>query len=529
MRTTGERGQAGAAQRTGGVREVGARSEVARDNGSRAGSGLLADRRLRLVLIGCLLVGGLLLRLPGIDEPSIEQRETQSGLLARRWYLGAGADLPPWKQRVLAEVRRSVRPIEPPILDYLSALEFRLGGENFWFPRLLSSLAWVLGGIFLYLIATRLTTPDGAVIALALYLAWPFAVWLSRHFMPDALMVFCLLAAVLAVVRHWEVPSRQRFLVAAAVSSLATLIKPGVAFAYLVAVFAALAVSRRGLRALPRWGGQLAGFAALAALPALAYYVAGTRLADFIKSSADTARLTPSKVATAPFWEGWWDAVSYLLRYPQPQELLAVLPLAAALGGFALVRSGPPRALLGGLGLGYLAFAWTFATYASANTYYSLPLIPILALAIGVLGGATAERLRRLSPRAPYALTALVAAVLGIAAYKSHAVMRLPIPPTAIPDYRRIGELTGHTTRAIVVDNELRHPAMYWGWIGARTWDLADDLPPASIEPERADYLVVVGVGQLESSPGLRRFARGLPVVASTPRYAIFDLRGRNR
>ena len=332
-------------------------------------------------------------RLPGIDERSIEQRETQSGLLARRWYLGTGADLPPWKQRVLAEVRRSVRPIEPPILDYLSALQFRLGGENFWFPRLLSSLAWVLGGIFLYLIATRLTTPDGAVIALALYLAWPFAVWLGRHFMPDALMVFCLLAAVLAVVRHWELPSRQRFLVAAAVSSLATLIKPGVAFAYLVAVFAALAVSRRGLRALPRWGGQLAGFAALAALPALAYYVAGTRLADFIDSSADTARLTP----------GWWDAVSYLLRYPQPQELLAVLPLAAALGGFALVRSGPRRALLGGLGLGYLAFAWTFATYTSANPYYSLPLIPILALAIGVLGGATAERLRRLSTRAPYA------------------------------------------------------------------------------------------------------------------------------
>jgi 4-amino-4-deoxy-L-arabinose transferase-like glycosyltransferase len=419
-----------------------------------------------------------------------------------------------------------VRPIEPPILDYLSMLEFRVTGENFWFPRLLSSLCWVIGGVFLYRIAVRLMAPGGAVVALALYLTWPFGAWFSRHFMPDSLMILWLLAAVLAVIRYFERPSRPRFAAAAGVAAVATLIKPGVAFVYLVAVFGAVAVAAGGRHALRRWGPAFVLFSGIAALPAVVYYVIGTKVADFIWFGASTARLTPENVLRASFWNGWWDAVSYLLRYPQTQELLALAPLVAAAAGIAVAGRGLPRAVLIGLSLGYLAFAVTFAGYVSANPYYSLPLIPLLALCIGTLVSAVAAPLRRVAPGVAYVLFACVAAVVGVAAYKSYAVMRVPIPATAIPDYRRIGELTHHTTKAIVVDNELRTPSMYWGWIGAEAWDLAEDEPPPSIHPERADFLVVVGLWQLDTSSGLRRFVRGLPIVGSTSRYAVYDLRG---
>src|SRR6266851_9349085 len=116
-------------------------------------------RRSHLLLVGALLAGALVLRLEGIREPSVDQRETEGALLARQWSLGEGAGLPAWKQRVLRDVRQQVKPIEPPILDYLTATEFRLAGsENFWFPRLVSALLWVFaGGTFLYLIALRVT------------------------------------------------------------------------------------------------------------------------------------------------------------------------------------------------------------------------------------------------------------------------------------------------------------------------------------------------------------------------------------
>jgi hypothetical protein len=476
-------------------------------------------RHSEVIVVAVLLIGGFLLRLPGITTPSIEQRETEGALLAREFSLGSGAGLPEWKQHVLHELRDSVKPIEPPILDYATSLEWRITGENFWFPRLVSSFFWVLGGLFLYLIAVTLMSRGSAAIALALYLCWPYAVWLSRHFMPDALLVCTLLAAALAVIRYWERPSRGRFLAAAAAASLATLIKPGVAFLYLVALFAALAVYHRELRAvLVR--GRLLLFALITSAAALAYYVYGTYLTDFIWSGADTRRVTPDLVAHADFWRGWWQMVSYLLRFPLQKVDLALVPLAVGLLGLILAR-GIARAVLLGLSIGYIAFALTFANYTDTHPYYSLPLIPILSLSIGVVAGAVLGKLGKIGRIGVYALAVVV--VAG-AAYKSHAALTERQTAQTIADYRRLGEITGHTTRAIIVSGELRTPALYWGWMMGDEWDLGDNPTPP--DPATHDFLVVEGLDEFESTPAAVEFARNLPVVARTSRYAVFDLRG---
>jgi hypothetical protein len=96
----------------------------------------------------------------------------------------------------------------------------------------------------------------------------------------------------------------------------------------------------------------------------------------------------------------------------------------------------------------------------------------------------------------------------------------------AIADYRRIGELTRHTTRAIAVDERLGTPLMYWGWVVAQNWELDyNDSLPSWVDPRSAEYLVVIGNENLESHRGLAAFARGRPVVGRTERYTVFDLR----
>ena len=187
---------------------------------------------------------------------------------------------------------------------------------------------------------------------------------------------------------------------------------------------------------------------------------------------------------------------------------------------------GLPRAVLGGLGLGYLAFALTVANYTSSNPYYSLPLIPILSLSIGVLAGFTLRKLRVVGPRAALPLSAGIVLLVATAAYKSHSILAVMAPQGAIEDYVRIGERTNHTTRAIVVDNELSTPVMYWGWLVGRSWEFPDDHLPPHLAAQRWDYLIVVGEDYLETSRGLREFTNAVPVVAKTDRYAIFDLRG---
>ena len=65
-------------------------------------------------------------------------------------------------------------------------------------------------------------------------------------------------------------------------------------------------------------------------------------------------------------------------------------------------------------------------------------------------------------------MLAVVAGAVAVGAQKSHALITTPAELERIADYERIGELTSHTTRAIVVDGRLAHPIMYWGWIVGR-------------------------------------------------------------
>lgn len=492
----------------------------------------MTGRRL-LLLLGCLLAAALLLRVDGLTTPSLSTRELHNALLAREYYFGSGAGLPPWKQHVLNDLRGSVQPVEPPVLDHLAAWGFRLlGGEHLWFPRLVSALLWVIGGIFLYLIALRITSREGALVALALYLFWPYGVLISRLYIPDPMMVALLLAGALAVITYWERPSPRRLAAASGVAALATAAKPGIALVFLAALFAALAVSQRSLwRALKR--GTLPLFISLAAAPTAAYWVYGTYVHTFLASEGDTAhRIEPHLITTGWFWRGWWQQLSIMLPFPQPQRALALIPLGAGLAGLIVVRTRPARAILAGLVLGYVAYALAVAGYTATNAYYALPLIPILALAIGALAGFLVQRSGGAGPRARQAALVLVLLVAAIGVYKSRPAA---VDRTVIADYQRIGEITGHTTNAVIVDERLRTPAMYYGWIVGHYWYQPtpdQDLPasgdpfPGWIDPARAAYLVVVDVAELRTEHRLRAITSNLPVVARTDRYAVFDVRG---
>jgi 4-amino-4-deoxy-L-arabinose transferase-like glycosyltransferase len=479
-----------------------------------------------------MLGAALLLRIDGITKPSLSARELHNALLAREYYLGSGAGLPAWKQHVLQELHVSVKPVEPPLLDHLAAWGYHLAeGEELWIPRLVSVLLWVLASIFVYLIASRITRPEGALIAAALYLFWPYGVLMSRFYMPDPTMVAFLLAGALAVIRYWEGPSGRRFLVAAGVAAAATFVKPGVALVFLAALFGVLAISQRARARMI--AGRLLGFIAVAAAPTAGYFVYGSYIRHFLAAEGNASeRVQPHLLTTGWFWRGWWEMISIVLPYPQTQRELALIPLAAALAGLIVGGPKPARAIITGLALGYLVYALAFAGYTASHPYYALPLIPILALAIGALVGYLLERLAGARPRALQVAVALVVLIAAVGMYKG----RPAVPDrAAIADYRRIGALTGHTTGAVIVDERLRAPAMYWGWIVGHYWyppTPAQDLPatgnpfPSRIDAPQATYVIVVGPGELRTERRLRSLTRDLPVVASTGRYVVFDARG---
>lgn len=489
--------------------------------------------RPRVFLIAILFAGALLVRLDGISEPSVQSRELQNALLARQYYLGDGEGLPQWKQHVLRELHDLVRPIEPPILDVMAGSTFRLiGAERLWIPRLWSSLLWLLGGFFLYLVATRVTRPEGALFTLALYLFWPYPAFISRLYQPDALMIALLLGAVLAIIRYWEHSSRSRLAVAMTVSASAVLVKPGIAFVFILGLFVAIAASR-GVLVETIVGGRLPLFVALTLVPTGLYYVYSVHANYFLAGQSD-GWIDPTKWWTTWFWDGWWQSVSHVLVSPQPQTYLAVVPLALGLAGIVVSR-GIARAILLGLFIPYIAFALALTVPIASHPYYSLPLVPTLALSIGAVVSFVAERLEHRARAARTAIVALGALVALVAAYKDHFVLTHQTPPHLIADYRRVGEVTGHTTRAIYVDLRNRSPITYWAWIDGRYWyppTPAQDLPasgnpfPERIDAAKSEFLIVMEMSELKTEKRLRALTQELPVVKRTARYAIFDLRG---
>ena len=227
--------------------------------------------------------------------------------------------------------------------------------------------------------------------------------------------------------------------------------------------------------------------------------------------------------------------ISSALPFPEQQRALAFVPLAAGVAGIVVARRGIVRAVLVGLSLGYVVFGLVFTLHISTHSYYSLPLVAILSLGIATLAGFLLDRS---SAVVRVVLVGVFAVALGGVVYKDSRVLVGENPRQAIADYRRIGELTHHTTRALVIDQYLISPICYWGWMVGRYWyepSPAVDLGPASDRSRlrvpagegRFDYLVVMQVRELLSEPRLRQFTISLPVVARTPRYAIFDLRGR--
>ena len=323
---------------------------------------------LRLVVLGSQFVAAFCLRLYGIDRLPMgfdPLREYHGALLARGFY-----------EWLLTGELSTVPPdgiIEPPILELVTSSAYVIfGGEHLWIPRLLSALFWMVGGVFLYLTAKKIVSPNAAMFSVFFYLFVPYGVLASRAFMPDPLMVMLLMVSIFTMVRYHEQPSTRRLIVAAAISSLAIFVKPGICLFQIFGAFVSLTVYRQGVRRSLTSPHSLM-FTVLSIIPTALYGLYGTLLAGFLQKHV-SQKVAPQLLLTASFWDGWLYSVWVVMGY---------VALLGALVGVLLLRKGLPRALMIGLWGGYFLFGVAFAHHVATVAYYSLQLIPVVALSLG--------------------------------------------------------------------------------------------------------------------------------------------------
>ena len=424
-------------------------------------------RRVRLshFALLVLLVVAFAIRLDGITGPPFDNavaRQFHAALLARMYYLDDSKDLSPEKRAVLTAWHDEVEPIEPPVMEHLAALTYRVAGhEALWLARLLSVLWWTAGGALLYLIALRVLRPAAALAACAVFLYLPFSVLASRSFQPDPLLIAAMLAAILTMLRYEEKPSGRRLGVAGAALALAFLIKPGIAPPILLPLLLVVL--------LRRWRQDGAavlrdlGVFALSLVPMFAWYAYGTVAHSFLRGHF-RAKVSPSLLVESSYWNGWWDQVIFVLTYPLKSAPLALLILVAAAIGVVIAKRGRPRTLLVALWVGYLLYGLVFTIHISTHNYYSLPLIPIVALSLGSIVDALLHWSRATEPQTVALVTAASLLVAGAVGWKLHSPLTDPSFRAEEAVYVAAGRAADHTPRALYVDTHYAEPTRYYGW-----------------------------------------------------------------
>jgi hypothetical protein len=165
-----------------------------------------ASRRLLTLTLILLFNLSLAIRLYDLTDLPLDfhpTRQLLSALKARGMYDQTAPGVPEWQRRMSLQQWHARAEIEPEVMERLVAFTYSGTGEHLWVARIYSSVFWIIGGVFLFLLIRDLFSVDGAVIALAYYLFTPYAVIASRAFQPDPLMVLWLSLARVA----WQDPA----------------------------------------------------------------------------------------------------------------------------------------------------------------------------------------------------------------------------------------------------------------------------------------------------------------------------------
>jgi 4-amino-4-deoxy-L-arabinose transferase-like glycosyltransferase len=439
---------------------------------------------MRLVVLGTMFVAAFCLRLYRINEPLFDfvpVRQYHSALLARGFY--------EWLLTGNLKTLPSDGIIEPPILEILASLSSLItGAEHLWIPRVLSAIFWMVGAIFLYLIARKIVSSNAAIFSVAFYLLDPAVVLPSRAFMPDPLMIMMLVISVFTILRYHERPTTGRLMIAIAASSAALFVKPGICLFQIFGAFVVPLIYRRG------WIGTLRSvhlllFTLLSLLPVGLYYVYGTAIRGFFQGQAQ-GKVVPHYLLEGYFWRGWLQQI---------ETMVGLVVFIGAVLGVMLLRPGLPRALMAGLWGGYFLFGLVFTYHIHTHDYYSLQFVPLVALSLGSLWDAverqTVQRARLYLRRA--GLLGLILLVVIVTMVEQRTIIEgiayqaggeKPFPgkykgTTLIADYQaraeiyaNIGDLVGHSSRTIYSAPDFGSPLLYYGRIEGEYWPTPEML-----------------------------------------------------
>jgi hypothetical protein len=433
------------------------------------------------------------------------------------------------------EVKTAVRfaklkaDVEPTVFENLVASTYRFTREQVWVARMYASLFWLVGGIFLFLLARDFISFDGALVSTAYYLMFPYAILGSRSFQPDPLMILLVLAFWWAFARWNWFPSWSYAVLAGALGGLAIFIKFSAAF-FVIGGALGLALSHLSFRDLLRKV-QVWVIALLGALPAVLYLVYGVFIRGDLASQF-SGRFVPALL---------FNPFNYLQWEVKMSMAAGGLFVMLGLLGLFLTQDSRLRIFLYGLWGSYILFGLFFNYHIATHDYYHLPFIPIVGLSLAPLGKGLFARLRESAVR-PWARIAiyviLIFGLFSITWDVRNQMKAVDYRPQAAM-WAEIGEQLDDDARVVALTQDYGSRLEYWGGRESLHWPYLGDAGYANVRSGRMTFddlfdrfsskmthFLVTDFEELERQPELKeRLFSFYPVSAEGEGYLIFDLK----
>ncbi|MGZ6315807.1 MAG: ArnT family glycosyltransferase [Anaerolineales bacterium] len=429
-----------------------------------------AHSRLTLAITLLVLFGlGFGIRLYDLTDLPLDfhpTRQLLSALKARGMYLQSRGGVPDWERKMAIQQWKTKAEVEPEVFEHLVAFTYRFIGEQLWLARVYSSLFWLIGGVFLFLLVQGLFSVDGAVLSTAYYLFFPYAVIASRSFQPDPLMILLIICFLWAFMQWSRKPAWSWALLAGVVGGFAIYIKFVSAF-FVVGGALGLLAGSFGLRDAMRKA-QVWAMALLGLLPAAAYIFYGVVLHGFLGQQFN-GRFIPALLLNPSNYLQWVSMAN-----------LAAGAVAITLGllGLLFVQERRVRAFLFGLWGAYILFGLVFDYHIATHDYYSLPLIPIVAISLAPVAGAMLGRLRELAAGRAVQAAAWAVLLFGLLATTwdvRNEMKAVDYRPQAAM-WAEIGSQLMHRHNVVALTQDYGSRLAYWGWQDALIWPNSGDI-----------------------------------------------------
>ena len=259
-----------------------------------------------------ILFFGFVIRFYDANDLPLEFHSTRqmlSVLKARGMYYDTLPGISPEKRTFAIQQWKLRASIEPEFMERIVAFTYRFTGEQHWVARAYSSIFWVIGGIFLFLLARKLTSIDGAIAAIAFYLFLPYAIIASRSFQPDPLMIMLIIIFWWAIY-EWAFSSPkngmrawQFAILAGLFGGLAIFIKFVAAFFVIGGGVGTLLLGRKPLTEVLKQP-QVYVMSALGIIPGAAYAIYGVFIAGYLGQQFG-GRFIPSYFLSPSYYIGW--------------------------------------------------------------------------------------------------------------------------------------------------------------------------------------------------------------------------------